>query len=257
MNEVLTLGDIYSSKIYVQDGSALSFKHPEEYISPLTSLLERKDTDWENKLSIRTMGKVVNQNTDGNLNVSYPRVGLDYRYDTFKIDDQEFHHTLGFIYALDTKRPVMKVYGGIEASSCLNLCVFRAEQVFELDLFANVGEIYEKAQKYFEDTFEKKRFSEEFARLQESEFDDNSFRNKLGRLRESVNRNKTMFGLNLLGGAEKLMFNPTSKYYVGDDGKISTTEWNVFNSITQSISDDKEFITRPEKTLAAWKIYNN
>lgn len=255
MSEIV-LRDVLNSKIYVKPNSAIIFKEPEAYISPFIDILAKTKNYDENNIRVKVTEPVINQNVTGEKNIAYSRVGIEYDQDIFVLDNNEYRSTIGFMYALDTNKPIMKIYAGINVSSCLNLNIWNADMLYQMELFGNTHEIYGKAREYTIANYTE-TFTEKFNRLQNSILGEADFYRTLGNIRSIVIREKSILGIQMINNAEKLMFNPTSKYYVGNEGYVETTEWNVLNSITQAITDDKEFIIRPNKTLAAWKLFIN
>lgn len=256
MTEKLTLDEVLNSKVFVRPNSAITFKEPSAYIDPFTRILEKDPEYSEARMLVRVSDPVINQNANGEKNIAYPRVGLEYMHENFEIGDMNFHSVVGFIYSLDSGRPVMKVYSGINVTSCLNLNIWNADQIHEVDLFGDSSEMYEKAVLYFENS-SKEKFKSKYEKLITHVMGETEFHETLGNMRSTIIRNKTPFNIQLVGNAEKLLFSPSSKYYVGDQGSVQTTRWNVLNAMTQSISNDTEFILRPNKTLSLFKIFNN
>jgi len=68
---------------------------------------------------------------------------------------------------------------------------------------------------------------------------------------------KSKLGTSPVVGAAKLLSTPGSAYYTQTDNQFACTKWNVFNAITQSLTNSKDFTEKPNKTIALARIILN
>lgn len=95
----------------------------ESYVAPF---IEKMTKYTDNFIVQAKPADQISLTKEGNINfddVIYNRVNIEavlpdeYAYEGHK-------QVVGFVYALDTRKPVVKLYTGAIRSACLNLCVF-------------------------------------------------------------------------------------------------------------------------------------
>lgn len=245
-DQVLTLDDIHSSKIYVKDGG-MDYRHPDYYLEPF---LKAVDPEKE-KYRILVDSPVVNENVgDGFKNIAYGRIMVE----AFLGEEiPEFQETLGIVVALDRKEPVMKVYMGQNATACMNLTVFNAEHLFEQSMLTNFQDIYDRVGRFLDNRMqERKKFEQGLDRLMNYKMSHVELNEKVGYLLRAGNM--TDLGSTPIVQASRWLDDNKSRYFVGEEG---CTGWHLYNTITQSITNSGDFVTRPNKTIKLAQLIIN
>lgn len=242
----IQLQELLDSKIYVKESAAVSFKSPKAYLSPFLDMIAPHATD----IRIEVDSPVINAEESGRQNVAYPRVNLEAT-----IGDQMtgFYSVMGMIFALNTSVPIAKVYSGQSVKACLNLTIFNAEDIFEQSLLNNSQEIYNRAQMFYR---RKEKQIEEYGKiyksLTEKQLNPNSLNELLGKL--LISGSKSKLGTSPVVGAAKLLTTPQSAYYTREGKDFQCNEWNVYNAVTQSITDKEDAVMKPNKTIEIAKV---
>jgi hypothetical protein len=243
MNE-FSLEVLENSKIYVKNN--VSFMHPKEIVMPWLDAIKYSDEP----LRMFYDNPTVNGNIEGTENIAYPRFMLEVSKGVSPLNKEDIN-VFGLIVAMDTA-PVVKTYSGLNAKACMNLMIFNASHSYSQNLLQSLKPVYEITSDFL--ISEEAKF-EEYQKIHEyleRDIDNREVNEILGNLlRKSYT---TKLGSTPITQSAKLLSDRTSRYYF--DPKIGTTAENVFQSITQSITDSKEFLWKPEKTLVAYELVN-
>lgn len=241
VNTIPALEEVLQSKAYVKN-NGVSFATPTQYVEPFLSLLPSFDAT---KLDVDYSKPVVNRNADGTQNVAYGRVKVEYDMGLEVIGHQ---YRLGMIYALDLQNPYIEVYLGPRATACMNLHIFNAAHISRANILGDITRTYQEAQQYLDEaeaTVQPFRHMVEM--MQHDNLSPRALNELLGAsLRRACNND---VGSTAIVYATKALHNPSSRYFI-PDGE-DTTRWNVFNAITQYITDKVDIADAPRKSLAA------
>lgn len=245
---MLSLSEVLDSRIFVKENSGSGFQSPRTYIQPF---LDRVKPD---EVTVKVQDPVTNQNEDGSQNVSYPRVLVEAKVGS---QIQGYDSVIGFLYALDIQHPQVKVFTGQNAHACTNLTIFQAEHVYQMNLNGNLTFAYEKAEQYFNN---KQKEIEEFLRVREelvnTFYDNESLQKELGRLLMLTTSNKNVgYPSSGVSQAAKWLQDKNSIYYVKPDEMCN--KMNLYDSLTQSITNSNDVLYKPNKTLAVAKMLIN
>ncbi len=234
--------DLLNSKTFVKEGGMLALPSPLMALQPFMNITENI---VGGTYVVKASGAVINKNDDETDNVAYGRFNLEYKLPALYDTNNSFY-TLGCVVALDTQKPVIKVYGGHRVSACLNMTIFNADQVFTQELTGNTDMCYKKVKEYF-DRVEKT--NEEYMRivktLSSRVLDQQAIHERIGQIMEFGIKNPRL-GTTVVIDGIKEMLNPKSVYAIREN---STTDWNVLNSITQFISTKADIIDESTKAL--------
>jgi len=242
----IQLEELLSSKIFVKENSAVSFKSPKSYLTPFLDIVGPHSTD----IRVQVDSPVINAEESGIQNIAYPRANVEAT-----IGDQMtgFYSVIGFIFALNTGTPIMKVYSGQSVKACLNLTIFNAEDIFEQNLLGNSNEIYNRAQVFFQ---RKEKQIEEYQKvykdLTQKMLTPEGLNNLMGKL--LLKGTQTRLGTSPVVGAAKLLLDPKTTYYTHSGSDFSCSEWQVYNAVTQNITDKEDAVSKPNKTIELAKI---
>ena len=242
---MLTIKNLEESKIYVRNN--ISYMPPKDLVNPFLEGIKYEDSD---EVKIEIQNPVINENHDHVSNIAYPRFSLEVNRGVSPLDPSETN-VFGLLVAMDQQKPIIKAYSGTNVSSCLNLCVFRAENLFAQDLMADLTNMWNNVQRFYRENEEKIELHASMNKqLHETHLTNNQVNVRLG----SMLRNAKHAGLGTspIVNAAELLSNKTSTYYFKqEDG---TTLYNLFNSVTQGITDSKDLMSKPTKTLATAQL---
>lgn len=246
MASTLELDNILASKRYVNEGSKIQFMHPGDIINPFLDTLNFDPA--ADVLEVKTSGEVVNENEDGSKNIAYPRFLLSVNKGHSFSD---YDNTFGVIVAMNLGQPIMKVYSGQEAKACTNLCIWNASDVFQQSLNSDINFSIQTVKQFFERKEEQiEEYRQVHQHLVDTYWNRNQLFSKLGEL--LVRSHKSKLGTGPIVGASRHLQDVKSRYYAMD--KEETSLYNVYNAITQAITDGGDLVGKPHKTLVVGEL---
>jgi hypothetical protein len=243
----LTINTILQSKIYVKENSPISFGSPGQYIEPFLEKL--KDTGATYRVAVSD--RVANRETTGQTNEAYGRVLIEAKMPN-EFCAYEHDSVIGMVYALDTQKPSIKVYSGENAWACTNLSIFGARYIHNVELLQGTASIYEKAMEYVDGIAEQiRRFKNLYERMNEKYYQDEEINTMVGYLLREGLRNKNIGSTPILA-AVNTMEDSKSKYAIRDN---RTSQWNMYNAVTQYITDKCDIADKASKTVMIGKLF--
>lgn len=243
-----SLSNIIDSKIFVKDGSNVTFDAPKSYIEPFVNVVNAAKPS---SLFVNTQGAIVNENTDSTRNIAFPRVQVEARFSN--IVEDTYQAVIGMIYALDLQKPIMKIYSGFNARACTNLSIFDAEKVFETSLMERYTPAFDMTKRFLDDKLkETEHFIETHQELINTFFTQEELNEELGRLLRLAP--KVGLGSGPIVKAAELIDNSSSLYHVTKGESCS--KMNLYQAITQSITNSKDVHLKPSKTVLVSRLLN-
>lgn len=235
---------LLDSKIYVRN--EIHYPLPKTLVSPFLDEVGYKEGD---ALRVQVQNEVINQNEDGSVNIAYPRFLVEYTKNAIVFGDTDYHNVFGMLVAMDQQHPQIKVYSGMNVVACTNLCIFQAEHLFVQNLNNPLNSVWNQLSNYV--AMEDSKL-ENYARVHEqlinTYYNNEQLNNKLGYLLR--NADKVKLGTSPIVGAVKLLSSNKSPYYVEN----SCSAYNLYNAITQCITDSKDILYKPDKTYGLTKL---
>lgn len=232
----------------------------EAYVAPF---IERMTKYTDNFLVQAKPSDQISLTRDGNINFDdmiYNRVNVEavlpdeYAYEGHK-------QVIGFVYALDTRKPVVKMYTGAVRTACLNLCVFNPSMLSVQELEPESAINYSFLNNCMSMTED---IGVTLDKLSKMEFDRQQCFNELGMWIDNCINKKfiTPFGTVKLSEStpidayKNLFYNEKSPYYTDQD---IVTGFDIYQSFTDLISNGKsestkELVNRFEKTQLVGQI---
>ncbi|MFN9451143.1 MAG: hypothetical protein ACK58U_15985 [Rubrivivax sp.] len=247
MSDVITLEKVLSSKVYVQEKSQISFGSPKQYIEPFLEKLNNAGATFRVAVSERS----ANKEESGQTNEAFGRVlveaKLPQEYTAFEHDS-----VIGLVYALDTQKPVIKVYSGQNAWACTNLAIFGASYLHEVQIMQGYSSVYEKALTYVEEVGEQlTKFKRNYETLNNRILRGNQIDEQIGYLLRESYRNKQI-GTTPIISAVKDLEDPKTRYGIQND---ETTQWNIYSAVTQYVTDKVDIAEKASKTVMISKLF--
>jgi len=248
MEQTLKLEDLRESKIYVRNN--ISYMKPKELVNPfLNKIGYDESTD---QLHIEVQNAVVNQNVEGGENIAYPRFMLEVRREEVFFGDVAYVNVFGLLIGMDQQKPIIKAYTGMNVSACTNLCVFNADETYSQNLMESLDNTWNAVVRFSENEKRKlDNYREIHMNLVDTSLNQEEVNERLGFLLR--NANKTKLGTTPIVNAAKLLTDRASAYYFEKE----TNMFNLFNAVTQGITDSKDLLYRPDKTWGLAKLLLN
>lgn len=237
-------------------GKATRIKEKEYFTTEayVTPFMERMQDMTDNFIINVKPADQISLTKNGEINfddIIYNRVWIqavmpdEYAWDNHK-------RVISMIYALDTRKPVVKFYTGALNMACLNLCVFNPEMLSVAELEPESAINYSFLRNMLTVTDDIRCKLETLSNL---EFNRDTIYDNLGHWVDNCITSKFNNGFGNVKLAEStpievykdLFYNEKSKYYTTNavvDG------FTVYNAFTELITGDKRDITNKfEKTL--------
>ena len=167
---------------------------------------------------------------------------------------------IGFLYGIDVKNPVTKIYRGYLNRACTNLSVFSPQWINIQELIPGEPINYNPIKQLLE---AENNFPEFISKLKSIYLDRDDRTNYLGKWVDYALREGQDYGFGKVKIAvstpvdayKSLFIDQESEYYVPEG--IDPSLFDVHSSFTQIITDDKrDILTKWEKTLLIGKLLN-
>ena len=236
----LNIEDVLSSKVFVKANSSISFGSPKEYLEPYVELFNETP-----QFRVKAADPVVNAEDSGAMNIAYPRVLIESDLGEMI---PGFRSVIGMIMALDLQKPILKIYSGYNVSSCLNLTIFNADKIYQQEILGDYQRVYSRAKEFIQKKEDELiEFKETLTKLQTTFLSEVQLNQLIGKMiRESA---KLRLGTTPILQATKFLDDNSSQYYIRPDGKFTCSKFNVYNAVTQSITNSNDIVDRATKTI--------
>lgn len=251
MSNDLTLQELLNGKATIIKNK--EFYPTKTYVEPFLERMSAFTDDF------RLQAKLPDQITKNSSaqDLTYNRVLIQAVLpEKYQIDSHE--EVIGFLYGIDVRKPVVKIYRGYLNSACTNLCVFNPQWLNVQDLipgepinFSPIKNLMESTSDFavklaemkatFLDRAERKRYLGEWVDYSLRESQDYGF----GKVKIAVSTP--------IDAYKQLFIDQDSDYYVPEGYDPSL--FDVYNSFTQIITDDsKDIMNKFEKTMIINKL---
>lgn len=246
--EVLTIDKILSSKVYIKEGSGVTFGSPRQYVEPFLERLHNSGASYRVAVSERVANKEAENNT---VNEAYGRVLIEAKFPNhFSV--KEHDSVIGLVYSLDTQKPTMKIYSGENAWACTNLSIFGARHIHSVEIVQGTVSIYEKSLEFVEGlTAQLARFQQIYERMNDKFYQGEEINTAIGYLLRESYRNKQIGTTPIISALKELEDNK-SKYAIRED---KTSQWNMYNALTQYVTDKTDILDKASKSVMIANLF--
>jgi hypothetical protein len=248
----ISLNELFKGKqTTIKDKNYLSTK---DYVDPFI----KKMNKYTNNFKIRAIEPNQNTYNDVGKDVTYNRVLVEAILPKESTIDNH-DEVIGFLYGLDIKTPVAKIYRGYINQACTNLTVFNPEWI-EVQEISEMMPLKYNIDSLLEYTSD---FRNRIDKLKNTIIPRKELEGRLGSwvdycLKSEYNNDLHVVKLspNLpIKGYKSLVIDAESEYYVNVDEDPSL--FQIYNSMTQLITDDKkDIISHFEKTIMINNMLN-
>lgn len=227
----------------------------EAYVTPFLERMSKFTDDF--RIQVK-MPDQITKTKDGGIDmedITYNRVWIQAVLpDEYAWDNHD--EVIGFLYGLDVRKPICKMYRGGLNRACTNLCVFDPSFINIQELEPEKAINYKPVKNLMEQTSDLKLW---LKTLHDTEWERTvpTIESNLGKwMRNAISQScdlgygKVKLGTKEVIDAYKSLFVDTkSKYYVKEDEDVNM--FKVYNAFTELISNDggKDIINKAEKTL--------
>lgn len=227
----------------------------EAYVEPFLEKMSKFTSDFRVQVKLPDQ---ITRTIEGDYNtddITYNRVLVEAVLpDAYAWDNHD--EVIGFLYGLDVRKPIVKMYRGGLNRACTNLCVFDPSFINIQELEPERAVNYKPIISLMEQTSDLKLW---LKALHETEWDRTVplIESNLGKwIRNSISQScdlgygKVKLGTKEVIDAYKSLFIDTkSKYYISEDKNVDM--FTVYNAFTELISNDggKDIVNKAEKTL--------
>lgn len=237
----MQLEDLMSSEIFLKEGSAMNFLSPKEYITPFMDEVSKLTSNFR----VEAISPVSLLEHDSEVRYdSYGRFKIEAIMPS-SFDVAESESTIGLIVALDTAKPIMKIYHGKNVKACLNMTIFNPDFVYSQEMTGNAKSVYSKAHEYVQGMQASlDEYAKRVTELQQDTYKDNALLQLHGRLVQGALKQPKLGHTVVIQGMKELLNNKSVYYAKGNE----TSAWNYYNSITEFLGKS-DILDRPTKTL--------
>ena len=224
------------------------------YVEPFLEQMSKHTDDF--RISVKIPDQLTT--LEGDTDITYNRVLIQ------AVMPDEFYNNhrevVGFLYGLDVRKPVVKLYRGGLNMACTNLCVFNPDflhiQELQPETAINIKPVKELMDRQSDLALALKN-------LKEMTWDKNdlNIERNLGQwIRNAINCSydngfgKAKLATSTVIDAYKLLFEKEDSPYFIKDDKIDG--FTIYNAFTELISNDggKDIFNKTEKTLLLREI---
>lgn len=233
----------------------------EAYVTPFIERMSKLTSNFIIKVKPADQ---ISLTKEGEINfddIVYNRVNIeailpeDYSFDGYK-------RVIGFVYALDSRKPVVKQYVGGIRSACLNLCVFNPEalSIQELEPLSSINYSFTNSCLTITDTVVSK-----LRKLEQIEYTREACYEQLGLWIDRCISNKFISNFGTVKLAEStpidayknLFYNDKSEYFTKENSVNGLQIYNSFTDIicnTGKSTGKEELLNRFEKVYLVSKL---
>lgn len=243
---MITLEELKEGVAYTKGKN--TYKQTEDYINPFLD----KVSEYTSTIRVQASAAPYNpiqQKEEINM---YSKVYLQAELPSqYNVDDHP--KVLGFLYSLDAKVPIVKIYKGFVNSACLNQTVFNPDYLIKQTLDSDIPDF----KQWVED--DEKEFSDTIKYLQDTPIafgDHTDFMGKAVDLAMSTKSkfNGAQYSIDpsiFVKGFKRMYKDKDSPYQVHDK---NSDLFMYYNACTQSITDSKSFMNNYEQTCMVFDI---
>lgn len=224
------------------------FNATKVYVEPFLERMSAFTDDFS--VQVKLPDQMTTNN--GNEDITYNRVLIQAKMpEKFTIDSHD--EVIGFLYGIDVRKPVVKIYRGHLNQACTNLCVFNPDWINTQELQPGEPINFSPIKALMESTSD---FAVTLARMKKEYIDRDERKRFLGQWVDYALRETQDYGFGKVKIAvstpidayKSLFIKEDSEYYIPEG--FDPTVYDVHNAFTQIITNDKkDLMNKFEKTM--------
>lgn len=253
MNNDITISDLLKGKSTIIKNK--EFFPTKTYVEPFIEKMSKMTDNFSIQVKLPDQLTTVNKEAD----ITYNRVLIQAILpDKYCIDKHD--EVIGFLYGLDVRKPVVKIYRGYLNQACTNLSVFNPQWLNVQELIPGDPINFSPIKSLLENTSD---FESKLKELKSTFIDRDERKRYLGEWVDHSLRESEDYGFGKVKIAvstpidayKQLFIDSDSEYYVPQG--MDPSLFDVYNSFTQIITNDKKDIMNHfEKTMIINKLLN-
>lgn len=232
----------------------------EAYVTPFLERMSKFTSDFRIQAKLPSQISITKKEDLNLEDTVFNRVWIQAVLpEEYSFDNHQ--EVIGFVYGLDVRKPVAKIYRGALNMACPNLCVFNPSFLNVQKIEPEKGLNFKGLQNLMEQTSDIKMWLDQLTNT-EIPYNEELINESLGLwIRNSLNNSySTDYGDVKLAtstaiDAYKLLYEDKMSPYYVKQGE-TTNMFNVYNAFTELISNDKnkegeykDIVNKCEKTL--------
>lgn len=236
----------------------------EQYVTPFLERMSKMTDDFRVQVKLPDQ---ITKTKEGEIDmddITYNRVWIQAVLpEEYAFDNHD--EVIGFLYGLDVRKPIVKIYRGGLNRACTNLCIFDPSFLHISEIEPERAINYKPVKTLLEQADTLKSWLD---KLRNTGFDcdDDIINEKLGGwVRNAISESydagfgKVKLASSTVVDAYKLLFEDIkSPYFVNRAKENYVNMFTVYNAFTELISNDKgkDIMNKAEKTLLLMDILN-
>lgn len=251
MSDNITIQELLRGKSTIIKNK--EFYPTRNYVEPFLDRMSKFTNDFRIQIKVPDQMTGDKEHTD----LTYNRVLIQAVLTSdYSIDGHD--EVIGFLYGIDVKKPVVKIYRGMLNQACTNLCVFNPQWLNLQELVPGEPINFNSIKELMESTSD---FPLRLKELKNTYVDRDSRKKMLGEWIDGAMRDYQDYGFGKVKIAvsipidayKKLYINQDSEYYIPEG--IDPSMFDIYNSFTQMITDDKkDLLNKFEKVMIINKL---
>lgn len=223
------------------------------YVEPFLDKMSKITTDFRVQVKVPDQMTMGPDSTDITFNRVWVQAVLPKEYSVDSHDE-----VIGFLYGIDVKKPIVKIYRGYLNQACTNLTVFNPMWMNAQEMIAGDPINYSPLKSLMEDTSD---FKIRLDAMKSQTINRDQRKDHLGHWVDYIIRESQDYGFGKVKIAastpvdayKRLFLDQDSEYFIPEDQDPSL--FDVYNSFTKIITEDKKDIMgKFEKTIIVGKM---
>lgn len=251
MSNIVTIQELLKGKSTIIKNR--EFSPTREYVEPFLDRMSAFTNDFRVQVTVPEQITTTSKEQD----LTYNRV-LVQAVLPKEMSIENHDEVIGFLYGIDVKKPVVKIYRGYLNQACTNLCVFNPQWINIQEMIPGDPINYTSIKPLLESTND---FAATLKRLKATFLDRSKQTDYLGKWVDYSLRESQDYGYGKvkitqtapIDAYKSLFIDQESDYFIPEG--VDPSLYDVHNSFTQIITDDKrDIMNKFEKTMIINRI---
>lgn len=242
----ITLSELYKGKSTII--KTKEFYPTKTYVEPFIERMSTFTKDFRIQVKLPEQMTLTKDTTDLTFNRVLIQAVLPEKHTIDKHDE-----VIGFLYGIDVKKPVVKIYRGYLNQACTNLCVFNPQWLNVQELIPENPIDFNPIKSLMENT---NNFAIMLERLKSTYIDRKEKTNYLGEWVDYALRESEDYGFGKVKIAVSTPIDAYKQLFIDDESDyfipqgIDPSLFDIYNAFTQVITDDKkDLMNKFEKVM--------
>lgn len=251
MSDNITIQELLNGKSTIIKNK--EFYPTRNYVEPFLERMSKFTTNFKIQIKVPDQMTGNRENTDLTYNRVLIQAVLPPEH---SIDNHD--EVIGFLYGIDVKKPVVKIFRSMENQACTNLCVFNPKWLNVQELVPGEPINFNPIKELMESVSD---FPLRLKALKETYVDRDSRKRMLGEWVDGAMRDSQDYGFGKVKIAVSLPIDAYKALYINQDSEyyipqgIDPSMFDLYNAFTQIVTEDrKDLLNKFEKTMIINKL---